>query len=93
MANAIVVDPFKGKNECVVQGRLPKEIFKYFFRERFPGERGPQQALINTFFQRLHEACVQAGVPRWVDADMEDDGPQVVAKQINEILQRLNFNG
>lgn len=68
----------------LVQGRIDKKVFEYFFQRCLTGDRGPRQAFITHFYQRFYEACVLDGIaPTW-DEDNE--------RRINAVLQRLNFN-
>lgn len=73
----------KAESRNEISGRIDSKVFNYFFRQVIPGERGPRQALICFFFQRLFEACVKEGIePVW---DEENEA------KVNAVLQRLNF--
>jgi hypothetical protein len=67
----------------LVEARIDRKVFSYFFHHCLTGTRGPRQALVAFFFQRFYEACVLDGIaPVW-DEDNE--------RRINDVLQRLNF--
>jgi hypothetical protein len=63
---------------------IEPRAFVFFFRGCLAGDRGAAGALTNTFFTKLHEACVAEGVsPTW---DPDNNGKLI------DILNRLNFN-
>lgn len=66
-----------------VQGDLDSFVYDYFFKHVICFTHGSRQALINFFFQRLYEECIELDIQRVWD---EDNGPKIV-----EILNRLNF--
>lgn len=66
-----------------VHSKLPSEIFNYFFRHVLVGKDGKRQILIQTFFKKLYDECVAAGIePVW---DINNE------HRVAEILSRLNF--
>lgn len=66
-----------------VQGDIDSFVYDYFFKHVVCFTHGSRQALINFFFQRLYEECIELDIPRVWD---EENGPKIV-----EILNRLNF--
>lgn len=75
-----------GDQREYVCGRIDRKIFQYFFKQVLPGDRGPRNAIVATVFQRLYDACVDAGIkPGW----NPDESNEV---RVNEVLQRLNFH-
>lgn len=79
-----LVNPWQGSQDCRVQANLDGEVFRYFFRGVFAGDRGPRATLICLFFQALYEECRNAGIPDTWDEDSE--------RRVAEIMSRLNFN-
>lgn len=69
----------------IVQGRIDPQIYNYFFRQVLAGDRGPRSALVNTFFQKFYEACLEAKIPPVWSEENED--------LVNNVLQRMNFKG
>jgi hypothetical protein len=68
-----------------VQADIAIDVYDYFFLHIFCYIHGSRQNIINFFFQRLFEECLEQGIPAvWDDGDA--DGQRVVA-----ILNRLNF--
>ena len=65
-----------------VVSNLDQEIFDYFFRHVFAGERGVTQAIINTLFQALYNECIKT-IPKAYDPDN--------AAAVNAILARVSF--
>lgn len=82
--NTNIVDVHAEVNDkCLVQGRIDKKVFDYFFRRCLTGDRGPRQAFITFFYQKFYEACVLDGIaPVWDETNEQ---------RINAVLQRLNF--
>lgn len=80
-----IPNPHKdAEHQEVVYGRIDRKVFTYFYRHLFPASHGPRSAFTATFYQRLYEACVAAGIePVWDESNEE---------RVNTILQRLNFN-
>lgn len=73
---------------CTVMAELSPEVFNFFFNRYGPsvfgGSRGARQALICSFFEKLHKECLRQGIEqKWLPEQ---------EKQIQEILNRLNFN-
>lgn len=63
---------------------LDKNVFEYFFRHVFAGDRGIRYALINTFFDKFYTACIAEGVPPEWDPTVYD--------KVKLVLERLNFD-
>lgn len=66
-----------------VQANLDEDVYNYFFRHVFAGDRGVKQAVINQTFKALYEECQRAGIP----AEWSPENQQHVA----DILNRINF--
>lgn len=72
------------ENRERVQADIPNHIFNYFFKQVLAGEHRARQVLINTFFQKLYDACIDCGIkPEWDPANNSD---------ITKLLERLNFD-
>jgi hypothetical protein len=70
-----------------IQADMDRDVYKFFFHHVLAGNWGCRQAMINFFFQRLFEACLEQGIkPVWEDVDT--NGQRVV-----DLLNRMNFNG
>jgi hypothetical protein len=63
---------------------LPHEIYVYFFRKVFAGDRGIKQQLSLRFYQALYAECQRQGIPGEWDPDNY--------QKINDIMSKLNFN-
>lgn len=84
MQGTNIVNPWPDATDAGrVQANISPEVFNYFFRKLFVGERGPRQAMICIFFQRFHAACLAESIqPAWDETN---------EPRVNSILQRLNF--
>lgn len=71
------------EDDSKVYARVGSEIHTYFFRKIYAGDRGVPQAMINTFFEKLHEACLAHGV----EASWSPDNQVAV----ETLLSNLNF--
>lgn len=66
-----------------VSADLRTETFDYFFRHIFAGVRGPREAMICIFFEKLYEECYRQGIlPVWDETNDE---------KVGAILANLNF--
>lgn len=74
-----------GQEVVRVQADIDKKVYDYLFLHVIAYTHGARQCLITFFFQRLYEACLDAGIPPVWDEDS--------AKKLLEILNRLNFDG
>src|SRR5580765_4416789 len=62
---------------------LPHEIYVYFFRKVFAGDRGIKQQLSLRFYQALYAECQRQGIHgEW--------NPENYQK-INDIMSKINF--
>lgn len=69
---------------CRVSAELRKETFDFFFRHVFAGVRGPREAMICIFFEKLYDQCHLEGIlPVW--DEMNDE-------RVADILNRMNFH-
>lgn len=69
----------------LVQARIRKEIFEFFFCRVLVGERGPRNALIVFFFHKLWQACKPVfGEKPVFDFDNE--------AKLMQVLLRMNFD-
>jgi hypothetical protein len=62
---------------------LPHDIYVYFFRKVFAGDRGVKQSLTLKFYQALYDECQRQGIPGEWDPDNY--------RRINDIMSNLNF--
>jgi hypothetical protein len=46
---------------------VPSEIYEYFFRKIYAGDRGIKQQLINLFFEALYQECKRRGFKAVLD--------------------------
>lgn len=74
-----------GKYVARVQGDIDREIYAYFFHHLVPWGFGARQAIINFFFQRLYEECLERGIPPVWNETSE--------QTLLDILNNINFNG
>ena len=72
-------------NETLIQARLGRKVYTYFFRHVLVGSRGQRQALINSFFQALYDECQREKIPARFD--------ELNEHRIATILSRINFRG
>ena len=63
---------------------LPHEIYVYFFRKVFAGDRGIKQQLSLRFYQALYTECQRQGIRGEWDPENY--------RKINDIMSKLNFN-
>jgi hypothetical protein len=67
-----------------VWARLPTDIYTYFFRKIYAGDKGVKQELIARFFTALYKECRRKGIKSEWDPSSYD--------KINLLMYNLNFN-
>jgi len=67
-----------------IWAQLPHEIYEYFFRKIFAGDRGIKQRLINQFFEALHNECKR----QHIKAEWSPESGEAV----REIMTNLTFH-
>lgn len=63
---------------------LPHEIYVYFFRKVFAGDRGIKQQLSLRFYQALYAECQKQGIRGEWDPENY--------QKINDIMSKINFD-
>ena len=67
-----------------VWSRLPPDVYIYFFRRIFAGDKGNKQELIAKFFTALYKECKRRGIkPEWDPTNYSE---------IDNIMANINFN-
>jgi hypothetical protein len=82
----IIPDPYTEepvRDRQVLSGYVSKDAHDQFFRRMFPGSKGLANALVTTFFHKLHAACLADGIPQQFELDNE--------QRLLIIIERLNF--
>lgn len=63
---------------------LEPDVYAYFFRKVYAGERGIKQWLVSQFFEALYQECLRQGIKgEWNEASGD---------LIKDIMANLNFN-